>query len=725
MFLENSPFTTPYPGLRKTDLMVFSQKLEKITLATVPTSKKAVIVSKDDIASMGKGEAPPWRKGQLEKIFSQKSPVWLQPDKLLVPLDCIDSSDLAIMVEGVDEVIIDKGSKEWQEDICLSILQQFLEVRNDFLEPATSLCNINSLKNYLPGLVHQEDLHLLLVESLSPARSIKDAYRHTVATGRLLEEFNRFSFPLFHVGKSLFCFVIGRGDKDKIKSMCHSLTNFARNGGLKRIHIGFSSLSHDRHQNLSSPRIAEILIDEAWKALHYAGRRGPYSFCDFQLLTNPELFELKAVDRSTLGKLSYRWKDYSKFSLIYLHPDFLERKMLDPHLTDLLKNELVVEDEEGYFIIRKNKTAANSAKWVSSLIKKVASVQGERHSLSAGISTYPFFGCTKPEIARNCMKALLHGTYLGPGSSVVFDNLSLNVSGDAYFSESDLSAAVREYRKGLELAPRDINLLNSLGVTYALMNMTELAFDAFKQVLAIEPNNFMALFNKGLGEKKLKDYEEAVKSFTRALNTFDSKDDDERASFGELQFQLGVCHFGIGNYRECIKQLKKWYKPRKGESGSERCFSYIGSSYFHLEQFKDSAKWLQRALVTNQSDGEALSMLGTVYLQTGEGDDIALNLCQKSVEMEPDNGEYKIRYAHALAVSRQYDQALEILASCTRSRKLRIEGWLEIARINMMRGDLQGCGRYLQKIFSSKETAPDHLAQAKELQATLVEKQLR
>jgi predicted Zn-dependent protease len=150
---------------------------------------------------------------------------------------------------------------------------------------------------------------------------------------------------------------------------------------------------------------------------------------------------------------------------------------------------------------------------------------------------------------------------------------------------------------------------------------------------------------------------------------------------------------------------------------------YIGISYFHLQQFKESAKWLQRTLVTNQSDGEALSMLGTVYLQTGEGDDIALNLCQRSVEVEPDNGAYKIRYARALAVSRKYDQALEILASCTRSRKFRINGWLETARINLMRGDWHECERNLKKIFSSKETEPLHLVQAQELQAALVEKQ--
>ncbi|NNF47052.1 MAG: tetratricopeptide repeat protein [Desulfofustis sp.] len=725
MFLENSPFTTPSPGLRKTDLLIFGQKLEKIVLATVPTSKKAHIVAREDIASLKKGEPTPWRKGQLDKIFSQKLPIWLKPDKLLAPLDCVDSTDLAILVEGVDDVVIEKGSEEWLEETCSSVLRQFFSVRDHFLDPSTSLSNINALKSYLPGIVDQDDLHLLLVESLSTARSIKEAYRHTVETGRLLEEFNRFSFPLFHLGKSLFCFVVGRRDKDMIKSLCHALTNFARNGGLKRIHIGFSSVNHDRHQSLSSRRLAETLMDEAWKALHHASKRGPYSFCDFQLLMKPELFELKAVDRSTLGKLSYRWKDFSKFSLIHFKPDFIDRKLLDTHLTSLFKNELIVADEEGYFVIRRGKTAANSEKWASSLITKVTEAQGERYSLSAGISSYPFHEYTKPEIARNCKKALLHGSFLGPCSTVVFDSLSLNVSGDAYFSESDLSAAVREYRKGLELAPRDVNLLNSLGVTYALMNMTDRAFDAFIQVLDIEPDNFMALFNKGLGEKKFKKYEPAVKSFTRALSVFNNDDEDERASFGELLFQLGVCQFRVGNYRQCIKVLKKWYKAKKGEPGSERCLRYIGISYFHLEEFKDSAMWLQRALVTNQSDGEALSMLGTVYLKTGEGDDIALNLCRRSVEMEPDNGEYKIRYAHALAMSHRYDQAVEILTGCTRSRKFKISGWLEIARITMMKGDWHNCERTLQKIFSSRETNPHHLKKAEELQTSLAEKRLR
>ncbi len=722
MYLEHSPYNSPYPGLRKTDLIVFGNALEEIILSTIPTSKKITLVSKENLTTIKETLSTTRRTRELERAFNQNTPVWLKPDKLLLPLDCVDSGELAILVDGIDELVMEKGSKQWLKETCSAITEQFLETRNTFLEPLTSLASANSIKDYLKRIALQGDLHLVLAESLSPARSVKESFRHTAESGRLLQEFNRFSFPLFHLGQSVFCLVIGRREKAFVKSLCHSLTNFARNAGLRRIHIGFSSYNEERHRSEPPDRLAGILIDEAWKALQQAGRRGPYSFCDYQLQVNPELFPLRTISRATVRKLSYRWRDFSTFSLVYMKPDFVDRKTLDPLMKAHLDREIVVVDEDGYFIMRPGKKAASTEKWASILIGKVTEDQGERFSLSAGISSYPFRDYKKPEIARNCMKALLHGTFFGPGSSVIFDSLSLNVSGDAYFGESDLSAAVKEYRKGLELDPHDVNLLNSLGVAYALMNMTSAAFDAFNQVLEIEPHNFMALFNKGLGEKKLQVYGQAVNSFTRALKVFNSADEEEAGFLGELQFQLGVCQFRIGKYRECIEELKKWHDAKVGEQGATRCYRYIGISYFHLGELKDSAIWLQRALVANQADGEALSLLGTVYLKTGEGDDIALNLCAKSVELEPENTEYRIRYAQALAAADKFDQALDILFTCARSRKFKMSGWLEIARIYKWQGEWRLCERYLQKIFRSAHADSSILEQATELQTYLAER---
>ena len=722
MYLENSPLTSLTPGLRKTDLVVFGHKLEQIVLETIPTSNKISLVARRDLKSIECELSSSSKRRALDRAYNKKFPVWLKPDKLLLPLLSADNSNLAILVEGIDDLLIKSGSDDWLKETHAEISEQFIAARNTFLDPVTTLCNANSLKEYIARITLDEDVHLLLMESLPPARSVKDAFYHTVATGRLLEEFNRFSFPLFHLGQSVFCFVISRQDKNSVKSLCHSLTNFARNAGLKRIHIGFSSYSLERHQKMPLERQAQSIIDEAWIGLQRAGRRGPYSFCDYQLLVNPELFPLKGINRNTISKLAYRWKDLEKFSLAYLKPDFHDRKSLDSIMAKHLVKENVVADENGYFILQPRKNASATKKWVVSLIKNVAGEEGDRYSISAGISAYPFRDYKKTEIARNCMKALLHGSFFGPGSSVEFDSLSLNVSGDAYFGESDLSGAVREYRKGLEIAPDDVNLLNSLGVAYALMNMTGKAFEAFNQVLDRDPDNFMALFNKGLGEKKLKEYGEAVQSFRRAMDVFNPGDEEEAGIIGELQFQLGVCQYHASNFQECIDVLKKWFRSQKETRGVERCYRYIGISYFHLEKFKQSATWLQRALVNNQSDSEALSLLGTVYLQTGEGDDIAIKFCERSVEQEPLNLEYKMRFARVLSASNRMDEALDMLASCTRSKRFRAAAWLEIARVHILKGELDSGARYLQKIFNSKHVGTDLLEQAKGVQKSLSEK---
>lgn len=724
MILEKSPFFATTPDLKKSDLMVFGHKLELIVLETIPTSKKVAFVSREDLNSMEIEVSENKKRQVLDKVFNKNVSVWLKPDKLLLPIACADNSNLAILVDGIDDLLIENASSQWLNETHSAIFRQFYEARRDFIEPLTSLGDVNSLNMYLNRVVPEEEVHLVLVESLPPAKSVKEAFLHIRDTGRVLEEFNRFSFPLFHLGQGVFCYVITRGDKDFIKSLSHSLLDVARNRGLRRIRIGFSSYSKERHQREASDRLVQTLVDEAWKALQKAGRRGPYAFCDYQLLVNPELFPLKAIGRSTTGKLSYRWKDIKKFSLAYLRPDFHDRKTFDVVITKLLSKEIVIADDQGYFVLRPGKSAGNTEKWASSLIKKVVKAEGERFSLSAGISSYPFRDYKRPEIARNCMKALLHGTFFGPGSCVVFDSLSLNVSGDAYFGESDVSGAVREYRKGLELAPDDVNLLNSLGVAYALMNMSSKALEAFNEVLDIDPKNFMALYNRGLGEKKQKEYRQAVKSFSLAQDVFNRADEEEAASISELQFQLGVCHFYLGEYRLCVKVMKKWYAAKKNERGAERCLRYIGISYYHLGDFKQSAKWLQRALVANQSDSEALSLLGTVYLKTGEGDDIACKLCERSVELEPENPEYKIRYAHSLAVSKKTDEALDLLRACTRYRNFRADAWLELARIHQSNGDVRSCDRYLKMIFSAKTVTPALLDKAKKLQASLAKKRI-
>ncbi|MEJ2058260.1 MAG: tetratricopeptide repeat protein, partial [Desulfofustis sp.] len=149
---------------------------------------------------------------------------------------------------------------------------------------------------------------------------------------------------------------------------------------------------------------------------------------------------------------------------------------------------------------------------------------------------------------------------------------------------------------------------------------------------------------------------------------------------------------------QAVSVLENYYETTPSQPGHERCFSYIGKSYYCLKKFKQAATWLQRGLNVDQSDAESLSLLGLVYLKTGEGNDIALKLCEKSVEIEPGSLAYRLCYAQALEACGQHQAAADTYIGCARSKKTRAAAWLGIARLHFVERKWGDAERYLKKI---------------------------
>ena len=69
-------------------------------------------------------------------------------------------------------------------------------------------------------------------------------------------------------------------------------------------------------------------------------------------------------------------------------------------------------------------------------------------------SGLPNIRCTSSIIVQtlqNACKALDHGAFFGPDACVVFDAISLNISGDRFYQSGDLNAAIDEYHFALTL----------------------------------------------------------------------------------------------------------------------------------------------------------------------------------------------------------------------------------------------------------------------------------
>ena len=212
----------------------------------------------------------------------------------------------------------------------------------------------------------------------------------------------------------------------------------------------------------------------------------------------------------------------------------------------------------------------------------------------------------------------MHAAFFGPGSVVVFDAVSLNISGDIFYGDGDLESAVREYKRGLVCDANNINLLNSLGVAYAMMDKHKMAHQCFNKVLTLDADNFMALYNLGLGEELLGHDKSALARFEKAIAVHPD-DSEVRDIKKDLQFQLGRLYCTTGAFQKAIDMLLLWYENAKGTKNAGRAFRYLGKAFHGLEKKGEAMTWLQRALQFDGYDAEAMGLLGEIYLEHGRG----------------------------------------------------------------------------------------------------------
>ncbi|RPH40197.1 MAG: tetratricopeptide repeat protein [Desulfobulbaceae bacterium] len=327
--------------------------------------------------------------------------------------------------------------------------------------------------------------------------------------------------------------------------------------------------------------------------------------------------------------------------------------------------------------------------------------------MSAGIACYPHADFKKSEILINCRKALLHSAFFGSGSITAFDAVSLNVSGDIYYSDGDLPSAVREYRRGLVCEPGNVNLLNSLGVSYAMMNKHSLARESFKKALAIDPENCMSLYNLGLEEVLRSNISRGLQCFEKALSAH--VDDDGPEVKRDLQFQLAKLYCGLQEFDKALELLTQWYEACKSSQSGGHALRYLGEACFGLGKKSEAMVWLQKALRFNEFDHEALSLLGLVYLEEGEGKDIALALCQKSVELSPADRRTRLRLAKVQTDCNLFAEARENLVKCRGNKHIQMERQFLMGRNCLKMGKRKQANYWFTKVLQQENIPPEML----------------
>jgi len=253
-------------------------------------------------------------------------------------------------------------------------------------------------------------------------------------------------------------------------------------------------------------------------------------------------------------------------------------------------------------------------------------------SVSIGVASYPTGDFNREDVFGNAGKALIHASFFGASSAVLFDAVSLNISGDELYQKGDVSGAVKELEAALKLDPENVNALNSLGVCYGVEGSLEKALEAFRDATRLDSQEVMALYNAGYVYSLLKQAEEALKYYQKAEATGED--------IFEVIFQLGKLYLDQGDLDAAKVYLEK---AARLQPESWIAYLHLAECCEALHMTDEAVMHYETTVKKNPADACALSALGVLYNEKSENPEISTLFCEKAVEMSPENGLVQFR----------------------------------------------------------------------------------
>lgn len=708
--IHTFPSLSSCRGLSGEDFRRFSKSYAEILKKRIPTAKVIYFANSDGQLY----EHPPGK--QLPEDFAlflttmqkaEKS-FAIHPQGLILPFGVREGGSVVAVIEGADPVFLGKVHADWLEETRTAVEREFLLLKEARIDVQTGLLNLWNLKYLLESPRQTGGLHLILIELPPKRASFRYAIRYSQKCATLILNFIQGDAVLHFIGQSTFALVLPNRQADVKSELESTLVAYLKREGCNKVHIG-SSISQIGEDGNEPKSADQNLLDEAWTALRQAEKRGPFSFCDYDLLAHPESHLLILPEGNLVRRLNRMWKNSTTFSLVHfksLDPDMPAKEVVQ----SLLGRGKAMTTGNDILVYLDGEAADTALSLAQEVIRQAGEADSGNH-ISAGISFYPCSDFKKTEMPMNCRKALLHASFFGKSSAVVFDSVSLNISGDTYFTEGDLAKAVHEYKRGLKFDAGNVNLHNSLGVALAMMDKLALAMQSFENALHIDSKNFMALYNLGLAEQARGRKLAAYEYLERALSHYDPED----AGLGlldDLKLQLGMLAGDLEKYQAALDYLQAWLKNNEKTARAGRAFYYIGKAQHGLADNRPAMVALQRALQFYEFDDRAMDLLGSIYLREGEGADIALALCSKSVELEPSNIFYRCNLAEVQVQCGMFAQARENLYRCLKNEKIMAKAQVLLGRSYCHEGLPQRAGRWFEKALKHDSLPPELRAEA-------------
>ncbi|MBU0480631.1 MAG: tetratricopeptide repeat protein [Proteobacteria bacterium] len=620
----SSPYHWVDPVLTEEDLTTYRAAFADGVNSLIPCRRVDLVPW--SLSAKSGGELPPEWEAGLKLVWKKGKPVVdNEVPMMFLPVWSGNAPYATAILTGGEQSLYERYSVKALLEYSGLISENFLEIKVNGTDPLTGLLNSVLFRRGLSSLVNRAgDAILVLLEIYPRHRDAAQGLAFLQRVAGSIRSMAGSSVPIYHLGNGTFAMFWRDIDLGKARDMADVVLHRFQLDGIPKCHIGMIQVRD------YSAVGAEKVFDLAWSAVVKARQRGSLSRFTYCSQAELDKHPFRPLMVKTANVFKSLWRGLEQFSVVALSTEADEGiKVITDFLKKMSGDDFVFVglDTRSIFLLYKDIRGPSALDKVKLLQEKVQRDHGV--TCSAGVADFPCLDHKRGEIPVNARKALYHSSYYGPGSAVLLDSVSFNVSGDVYYNEGDIIGAIRDYEIGLALDPANINLLNSIGVAHARLDNLKAATGYFEKALQMNDRDYMALYNLGAAWLANGRDDLAAGYLEKALAGSEGNFD--------LALQLAGVYCRTEEYDKVVGLLEKDTIDSTGSrAGWElgAAFRCLGEAWRNLGENGKAVECLQKAIVYNPADARVLSMLGEVYDIEGQGGELALDLCRQALELD-------------------------------------------------------------------------------------------
>ena len=233
--------------------------------------------------------------------------------------------------------------------------------------------------------------------------------------------------------------------------------------------------------------------------------------------------------------------------------------------------------------------------------------------------------------------------------------------GDNYFKEGKFDEAITEYKKALEIKPRD-DILNKLGQAHQQKRLAGKSeeqpakIDTFKskktldempglereQDLSIEElyDRGISYYDKGMIDKAIEEFKEVLE--------LDPEDVETHHHLGNAYADKEMFDEAISIYKKIVEKNPEFIDV----------YLSLGTLYLDMDMVDEAISLCKQAISANPDDSFLCFHLGEAYVRNEQYEE-AITAFNKAISINPMDPETQYRLAESYYKTKQYDMALK------------------------------------------------------------------